>query len=375
MSAFEDLFDTERQVVARAHGRVNLIGEHTDYNDGFMLPTPIPQEAVVEMAARSDHVVRVASLDFGGAPVVATFRLGEATRSREWVDYIKGITAVLADERLPITGFDATIHSSVPMGGGLSSSAALGVALLRALRHRFTLALDDRALALLVQRSENEFVGAHVGIMDPLVASVGEIGAALFIDARDLSTRSIAIPPSIEIVVVDSGTRHSLAGSEYNTRRAECARACELLGVRSLRELSIDDVGRIDALPDPWGKRARHVVTENARVLAAVEALESADRVTLGCLLEASHLSLRDDYQVSTEAVDLLVRALEGQHGVFGARITGGGFGGSVVAVAEVGLGLAAALRAAYSYRSVTGHEAAVRVPLREVASVEGSVA
>jgi hypothetical protein len=139
--------------------------------------------------------------------------------------------------------------------------------------------------------------------------------------------------------------------------------------VRSLRELSIDDVGRIDALPDPWGKRARHVVTENARVLAAVEALESADRVTLGRLLEASHRSLRDDYQVSTEAVDLLVRALEGQNGIFGARITGGGFGASVVAVAEAGLGFAAALRAAYSYRSVTGHEAAVRVPLREVAT------
>ena len=364
MSAFERIFGRAPEVSSRAPGRVNLIGEHTDYNEGFVLPIPIPQQATIDLAARTDGRVRMASLQVDGGERIESFELGCESRRGEWIDYVQGLTRSLQTQGWRLGGFEGCVRSEVPIGGGLSSSAAIAVALLRALRARFSLALDDVALALLVRRSENDFVGAAVGVMDPMASSVGRPGEALFIDTRDLSFRSLPLPRGVEVVVVDSGTRHRHAAGDYNRRAEECAEACRLLGVRSLRDLSPADAPRIAALPRPYAGRVRHVVGENGRVLEAVWALEAGRLPRLGELLEESHRSLRDDYEVSTPVVDRLVEILSRQRGILGARITGGGFGGAVVALARSGEGRAAAERAAAEYGSATGEHASVPVPL-----------
>ncbi len=375
MSGLAQSLGREPQVRTQAPGRVNLIGEHTDYNDGFVLPTPIPQQTTVELAARDDPHVRVASANVAdGAP--AEYELGEEAPRGHWGDYVQGVTHVLLSDGHRLAGFDAYVHSDVPIGGGLSSSAALGVALQRALRERFDLVLDDVQIARNAQRAENEFVGAQVGIMDPLVASVGRLGEALFVDTRDLTTLHLPIPVDLQLVVVDSGTSHRVAGGEYNQRRRECEQAAVRLGVRSLRELGVDALDRVAALPDPLARRARHVITENQRVLDAVAAMTDGELDTLGRLLAASHASLRDDYEVSTPAIDALVAALSEQPGVLGARITGGGFGGSVVAFAVAGRGDEAAERAADRYARETGQRPLIVVPPpREVPLAEQATA
>ena len=260
-------------------------------------------------------------------------------------------------------GFDVLVSSDVPIGAGLGSSGALGVAVLRALRDAFRISLDDLAVARLAQRSENEFVGASSGIMDQMVASLGREGEALFIDCRSLETVRIPLPADLELVVVDSGVRHEHATGAYNERRRECEEAARLLGVPQLRDVTTEDLARVEALPVPLSGRARHVVTENARVLEAVAALNAADLPALGELLDASHRSLRDDYEVSTAEVDLLVDLVGEQEGVHGARITGGGFGGSIVAVADAGTGHHAAALAVAEYEERTGLDARIVLP------------
>jgi galactokinase len=346
VSDFGRLFGREPDLHGVAPGRVNLIGEHTDYNGGFVLPAPIPYWTRVELAAREDATVCAATQADGAEPLIMAYDLQSPTPTGGWLDYVAGVTRVVCAAGHAITGFDALVHSDVPPGRGLSSSAALDVALLRALRDRFALDFDDLALARMAQQAEAEFAGARVGIMDPLVSSLGRQGEALFVDTRDLRHRSIPIPPSMEVVVVDSGTAHRHATGGYNTRRDECEAACASLGVGSLRDLTPADLPRLAALRDPLNRRARHVVLENERVHQAVAALDRDDPVALGRLLDASHASLRDDFEVSTVTIERLVAALRGRPGVHGARITGGGFGGAVVAVARAGAGHDAALGA-----------------------------
>ena len=363
MSGFERRFGRPPEVTAEAPGRVNLIGEHTDYNGGFVLPTPIPQRTQVVLAAREDREVRAASANLAGE-AIASYALGGERRREDWIDYVQGVTHVLAGEHAArLRGFDAWIDSEVPLGSGLSSSAALEVALLRALRARFELPLADLAIARLAQRVENEFVGAHVGIMDPMVSSLGRDGHALFIDTRDLSFRQVAIPASMEWVVVDSGIRHRNVGGEYNRRREQCEEAARRLGVDQLRDLTRADLDRIARLPEPLARRARHVVTEDERVLLAVAALESDRAERLGELLDASHASLRDDYEVTIPPIDRLVALLREQPGVTGARMTGGGFGGAVVALARAGAGPEAAARSTARYDAETGERSRVVAP------------
>jgi galactokinase len=363
MNAFEQRFDRPPEVTAAAPGRVNLIGEHTDYNQGFVLPTPIPQQATVTLAARADARVRVATLDLEEAPEPVMFQLAHEAPRGDWVDYVQGVTRALGRSGHAVPGFDALIASQVPVGGGLSSSAALTIALQRALRTRFGLVLDDVAMARIAQQAENEFVGARVGIMDPLAASLGREGSALFVDTRDLSYRSVPLPRSLEIVVVESGTGHRHATGEYNRRREECERACAALSVGSLRDLGPGDDARIAALPEPLNRRARHVVSENQRVLEAVAALEQNRPDELGRLIDASHRSLRDDYQVSTPAIDILVGLLRAEDGIYGVRLTGGGFGGAVLAVARPGAGPAAAAVALPAYETQTGNAPRLVLP------------
>lgn len=333
---FARLFDRALEVVASAPGRVNLLGEHTDYNGGFVLPTVIPQRTFVALAARNDQRVRVYSETLG---THAEFELGAETRASSFADYVQGVTRGLADRGQYVAGFDAFIRSTVPVGGGLSSSAALSVALLRGLRERFALPLEDLELARIAQWAENHWALAPVGILDPLACHLGSEQCALFIDTRNLVFERLALPDSVELVVVSSGVLHDHARGDYATRRAECERACALLGIGQLRELGPRDADRVAALPAPLDARVRHVTSENARVLEAVRCLKTGDTHELGALFRASHASMRDDYRVSVREVDELVEDAHAEPSVLGARLTGGGFGGAVVCLVERGHG------------------------------------
>jgi galactokinase len=361
MPDFTTLFGRPPAVTADAPGRVNLIGEHTDYNGGFVLPTAIPQRTRVELAPRDDELVRAASTAKGDD--VHTFTLGAERPGRGWLDYVQGVTGLLRAGGYPVRGFDARLDSAVPVGSGLSSSAALSVSLMRALRAAFALALDDVEIARLGQRSENEFVGAQVGIMDPMAASLADEGTALFLDACSLAFERVPLPKGAELVVLNSGVAHDHAAGDYNTRRAECERACALLGVKLLRDVTPADLPRVAALPEPLRRRARHVVTENERVLRAVEAMRRGELDRLGELFYESHASMRDDYEVSVAEIDLIVELARAGGDVYGARLTGGGFGGSVVMLARAGRGRSAAERVARDYAARSGRAPRVLVP------------
>jgi galactokinase len=338
---------------------VNLIGEHIDYNGGFVLPTPLPRWTDVTLKGRPDDRVRAASGRFE-RDGIQEFRLGEERAGRGWLDYVQALTRTLREDGARFTGFDARVDSDVPVGSGVSSSAALLVALARALEARFGLDLGGERIALLSWRAESEFVGAKVGIMDPMVSSLGRLGEALLLDTQRLTRRPVPLPPAIELFVVDSGIPHAHADGAYNTRREECERARELLGVGHLCDLGRSDLGRVARLPEPLGRRARHAVTENLRVQDAVLALEARDYARLGALLDESHRSLRDDFEVSTPEVDLLVSLLRSRPGVYGSRITGGGFGGSVLALADAGAGEPAVQAAVAAYERETSRRALV---------------
>jgi galactokinase len=363
MPDFVTLFGCRPAVVADAPGRVNLIGEHTDYNGGFVLPTAIPQRCRVELAPRPDSTVRAWSSAGDTAAGCLEYTLGAEARGRGWLDYVQGVTRVLAAGGHALGGFNARIDSTVPLGSGLSSSAALSVSLMRALRAAFALGLDDVHVARLGQRSENEFVGAMVGIMDPMAASLADEGTALFLDSRSLHFERVPLPAGAELVVIDSGMAHNHAAGDYNTRRSECERACALLGVGQLRDLGTADLPRLDPLPDPLGRRARHVLTENDRVLAAVEAMRAGDLPRIGELFDASHASMRDDYEVSVPDIDLLVDLARRDGDIHGARLTGGGFGGAVVMLARRGWGRLAAERIATEYARRSGQAPRILVP------------
>ena len=362
MRPFVELFGRPPAVTAAAPGRVNLIGEHTDYSGGFVLPAAIPQQTRAALAVREDATVRAASAAMDGGRA-ATYRLGEEQRGGGWLDYVQGITRMLRDGEHRIRGFDLHLESEVPVGSGLSSSAALEVAVLRALRDAFALQLDDVALALLARRAESEFVGARVGIMDQMASSLADAESVLFLDTRSLAYQRVPLPAGIELAVIDSGIAHEHAGGEYNVRRAECEEAAARLGVPLLSDLTPADLPRLDVLPERLARRARHVVTENERVLRAVAALRGDDAARLGALVHASHVSLRDDYEVSTPGLDLLVELAEADRDVHGARLTGGGFGGSVVLVARSGSGRAAGARITRAYGERNGAVATLLVP------------
>ena len=363
MSVFESLFGRSPAVTADAPGRVNLIGEHTDYNGGFVLPTAIPQRTRIQLAPGGAKTVRAWSGAVSRNADVLTYDLGAETRGRDWLDYIQGTTHILGTGGFSLSGFDVCIESTVPLGSGLSSSASLTVSLMRALRAAFALALDDVQIALIGQRVENEFVGARVGIMDPMAASLADLHTALFLDARSLSHERVPLPDGAELIVLHSGVTHKLTGGDYNTRRSECEQACALLGVRQLRDVSGADLPRVAALPEPLDRRARHVITENDRVLSAVRALRAGDWAGLGELFYASHASMRDDYRVSIPEIDLLVELARAEPAIHGARLTGGGFGGSVIMLARAGSGAVAAGRIAQTYAARSGCRPRILVP------------
>lgn len=359
--SFRALYGRCPDVVASAPGRVNLMGEHTDYNGGHVLPTPIPQRTVVELARRDDGRVRVWSGEKPGDPI--EYELGREAPGRGWLDYVQGLTAALASLGVRVGGAELRISSDVPLGAGLSSSAALELAVLRALRVAYRLDLDDLTLAKLGQQAEHELVGAPVGLMDQLAASFGQERQLLLIDTRGPTLQRVPLPASIELCVIASGISHDLAAGDYATRRGECERAAAALGVTHLCELGADDTARIEGLPPPLDRRVRHVVSEDARVHATAAALQADDHAKLRALFADSHASMRDDYEVSIPAIDTLVELAAADPDVIGARLTGGGFGGSIVALARRGTGRAAALRIAAAYQDKTGKEPRVLLP------------
>ena len=347
-----------RSATGFAPGRINLIGEHTDYNDGLVMPIALRLGVTVAATSRDDATVRLTT-DAAVGPRDVAYVLGAEQRDGTWVDRARGVTAILARDGAGIGGFDAQITSNLPLGAGLGSSAAFSIALLRAISTLFDLALDDAATARIAHAAENEFAGARSGMLDQLASVYGHSSDALLIDMRDQGTQVIPLSPTIELAVVDSGTRHEHATGGYNRRRAECEEACLHLGVASLRDIDERPLAEIlERLPAPLDRRVRHVVTENARVRRAVEAARSRDEVTLGEILNASHRSLRDDYEVSTPELDQLVM-LATAAGALGARVVGGGFGGSIIALVQRGEGRELAARVLEGYDGA-GHVVAI---------------
>lgn len=344
MTTFREVFGAAPDAAADAHGRVNLLGEHTDYNEGFVLPTAIPQRTSVAVRVNGSDSFRVYSANLGES---AEFSLN-APPAASFAKYVYGAVKVLAGVGTEIRPLDLYVSSEVPIGVGLSSSAALEVAVLRALRALLDLDVGDVRIAQLAQRAEIEHAGVNCGILDQMAASLLEPGSMLFLDTRTLERDRLPLPAGSEILVIDSGLPRTLAGSAYNQRRSECETAARALGVAALRDIA--DAAATDALPQPLCRRARHVITENARVVAA----RDADAETFGRLMSESHRSLRDDYAVSTPALDELVRALEGDSSVYGAKLTGAGFGGACVALCRRGTAKAVAERTARRYDTAT---------------------
>jgi galactokinase len=364
--AFEAVFGNSPQTWVQAPGRVNLIGEHTDYNDGFVLPCAINFGTVIAARARSDQTVRVVAADYQAE--VDTFQLDgpiQAMAEGSWQNYVRGVVKHLQAHGLPLQGVDLALAGDVPQGAGLSSSASLEVAVTQAFKtlQGFT-DLSPTDMALIAQRAENQFVGCNCGIMDQLVSARGEVGSALLIDCRSFSTRSVALPPDLAVMIVHSRIRRGLVGSEYNTRRLQCEAAAKHYGEKALRDVSLArleaDAGELDATVL---RRARHIVTENQRTLDAAEALLAGDLRRMGVLMAASHDSMRDDFEITVPAMDHLVSVLQTAVGeVGGARMTGGGFGGCAVALMPLEKVEAVRQAVANQYRAPSGEAATVYV-------------
>jgi galactokinase len=318
----------------------------------------------VGLSVRSRRTIRAFS-EWRAGDGILEYELGREERGRGWLDYVQGLTRTLADRGVRLEGFDLAVASDVPPGAGLASSAALEVAVLRGLREAFGLGLDDVSLAEIARRSEHDFVGAPVGVMDPMAASLATTGEALFLDTRSLAHERVPIPPGAELAVIDSGVAHAHSRGGYRARREECDDAARRLGVGLLRDLFGRDPDEVvGSLPEPLGRRVRHVLGENARVLGTVEAFRAGDLARAGAQMRESHRSLADDFEVSTPELDLLVEIASARGDVFGARLTGGGFGGSVLALVRRGEGCSAAEAVAAEYRRRSGRSARVLLPL-----------
>ena len=331
---FQSRFGAPPAFIVRAPGRVNLIGEHTDYNDGFVLPMAIDRAVWVALRPTGDHRVTIESLDFGETD---TFSLDDLDRKPgSWINYVCGVAWALQQHGFATGGWEGVIAGDVPVGAGLSSSAALELAVARAFGAVAGWPWDAPRMALLGQFAENKWVGMNCGIMDQMISAAGVAGHALLIDCRSLDNTPIPLPPGAAVVVLDTATRRGLVDSAYNERRAQCEAAARHFGVKALRDVSAAQLEA--AWPDLdtlTYRRARHVITENDRVLQACDAMRAGDPQTLGRLLNASHVSLRDDFQVSSRELDAIVEIAAEHPACLGARMTGAGFGGCAVALVQ----------------------------------------
>ncbi|MGE5601982.1 MAG: galactokinase [Nitrososphaerales archaeon] len=353
LSEFERLYGRRPVFVARAPGRVNMIGEHTDYNDGFVLPAAIERETRIALAPRDDDQVRLVALDLGRETV---FNLHQIATSAEqpWSNYVRGVAHGLKEHGYPLRGADMLVHGTVPIGSGLSSSAALEMASVQAFAAAGDFTLPPEEAARIGQAAEHMFVGANTGLMDQLASALGQAGHLLLIDIRSLVYQPVPVPGSAAILIADTAVRRSLASSAYNERRSQCEQAAQAMGVPALRDATMDLLSAVD-VPDVVRRRATHVIQEDERVLQAVEAFRAGDLAFAGQLMNASHFSLRDLYEVSSPELDVMAELLRSQGGCYGARLTGAGFGGCCVALMESQAVEAAIPAVAQAYESDTG--------------------
>jgi len=357
--AFEERFGTEPEAVVQAPGRVNLIGEHTDYNDGFVLPLALERATWLALRRREDSRVVVRSLTRDEE----TFDLAALTKGEGWAEYLKGVAWALQEDGFALSGWEGVLDSDVPAGAGLSSSAALELATMQAFAVASGFPWEPKRMARLAQRAENEWVGAMTGIMDQLISACAQEGSALLIDCRSLETRSVPIPPDSAVVVMDTATRHRHVDSGYNDRRRQCEEAAAFFGVPALRDVSVEAFrARAGELPEPARRRARHVVTENARTEAAARAMQVGDADTLGRLMNESHESMRDDFEISSAELDLMVSLAQAEASCYGARMTGGGFAGCAVALVREADAGGFSERVAARYRERTRLEPALYI-------------
>jgi len=365
--AFKKVFGTTPEVVVRAPGRVNLIGEHTDYNDGFVLPAAIDRFIEFAGRRRSDRTIRVHSTDFQDS---AEFSLDDNQKDSEhrWSNYLRGVSKFLESDGHQLTGAEIVFGGNVPRESGLSSSAAVEVAATTFWQRLMGLKLDPVYVVKLARRAENEFVGVPCGIMDQFISALGHKDHALFLDCRDLKYRHVPLRGDVKIVVCNTGVKRALAQSEYEVRLKQCNQAVAQLksvglAIRNLRDVDPEDLDTAsDVLSEILLRRARHVVTENARVLEAVKVLEEGDLERFGELMNASHESLRDDYEVSSKELDTLVELAWKQPGALGARMTGAGFGGCTVNLVRTDAADAFAEAVSRGYQEALGLQAEIYV-------------
>ena len=376
---FADRFGQLPRWIVRAPGRVNLIGEHTDYNDGFVLPMAIDRAVWIALRPRNDRIVSIHSVDFDeqgefsldGLPASGTKPRpavpSNATNGRGfvsgWIEYVKGTAWSLQDSGRRLSGWEGVLAGDVPLGAGLSSSAALEMAAARAMAAAAQLPWAPAEMALLGQRAENRWVGVNCGIMDQLISAAGRAGDALLIDCRSLHVEPAPLPPGTAVVVLDTATRRGLVDSAYNQRRSQCEEAARAMNVAALRDATLDLLDRsADKLDPVVFRRARHVIAENDRTLRAADAMRRGDALELGRLMQQSHRSLRDDYEVSSDALNAMVECASEHGACFGARMTGAGFGGCAVALVRAAEAEDFVSHTAAAYEKRTGLSPAVYV-------------
>lgn len=358
---FQRRYGEAPTLIARAPGRVNLIGEHTDYNDGFVMPLAIDRAVWIAARPREDAYVTLYSLDFAQ---VAELSLHEIVKRESlWVEYVQGVAWALQEDGHQLRGFNAVIAGDVPIGAGLSSSAAIELAAARTFCAVAHIDWNAPEMAKLCQRVENEWIGVKTGIMDQMISAAGVAGHAVLIDCRWLHLDAVPLPPGTSVVVLDTATRRELVTSAYGERREQCETAARFFNVPALRDVTLPQLEAVrDLLDDVVYRRARHVVSENARTVDAANAMRVGDPVTLGQLMNASHVSMRDDFEISNDALNTFVEIAQAQASCYGARMTGGGFGGCAVALVRAEAAPEFAATVAAEYEARTGLHPAVYV-------------
>jgi galactokinase len=350
ITAFQNIYGAKPDFISRAPGRVNIIGEHTDYNGGFVMPMALPNATWLALRKRTDTRISLYSLNYND---LRSFSLDKFEKEKSWLNYVKGVAWALQDAGHSLAGFDAVIYGDVPIGAGLSSSASIEVATAKAMITASGLNVTDTEMAQICQRAENQWMGVSCGIMDQMISVFGKAGHALFIDCRSLETKFVKMPSETAIIVMDTATRRELLESRYNDRRRECEEAAQRFGKPFLRDVSIEDFFAAPAMKPTVKSRAKHVIFENERAEQAASELR-ASAEALGELMNQSHDSLRDDFEVSSKSLDTMVEIAR-QHKAYGARMTGAGFAGCAIALVKQ-TDAAAFMQAVYNdYQQQTG--------------------
>ncbi|MEZ9174831.1 galactokinase [Vibrio kanaloae] len=364
-ASFEQVLGYQATYIVQAPGRVNLIGEHTDYNDGFVLPCAINYQTVVAAAKRDDNMVRVVSVDYDNA--VDEFDITQEItfqQDKMWANYIRGVVKCLIGRGYEFKGADISVAGNVPQGAGLSSSAALEVVIGQTFKVLYNLEISQAEVALNGQQAENEFVGCNCGIMDQMISAEGLANHAMLLDCRSLETQAVSMPEDMAVVIINSNKKRGLVDSEYNTRREQCEEAARLFGVPALRDVTIEQFkAKESELDEMVAKRARHVITENDRTVEAAQALRTHDMKRIGELMAESHASMRDDFEITVKEIDTLVDMVKeviGDQG--GVRMTGGGFGGCIVALVPPALVDEIKTTVEQKYQAATGLKESIYV-------------